>query len=104
MSCFSNKSSKHLRKSVIILSLNKDKSATSTTDMSIQYICITEDEIRMINAEKLIAEIIFFTKVIKKAVICFKILCRQLTKAYKETELHEKDSFTFFLCLLPLLQ
>ena len=58
----------------------------------------------MINVKKLIAEIIFFIKIIKKAVVCFKILCRQLIKACKETELHEKNDFTFFLCLLPLLQ
>ena len=58
----------------------------------------------MINAEKLIAEIIFFIKIIKKAVICFKVLYKQLIKACKEIELHEKNNFIFFLCLLPLLQ
>ena len=58
----------------------------------------------MIDVKKLIAEIIFFIKIIKKIVIYFKVLCKKLTKAYKETELHEKNSFTFFLCLLSLLQ
>ena len=58
----------------------------------------------MINAEELIAEIIFFMRIIKKTVVCFKVLCRQLMKACKETELHEKNSSTSFLCLLPLLQ
>ena len=58
----------------------------------------------MINAEKLIVKIIFFIKIIKKAVICFKILCKQLIKVCKETELHEKNDFIFFLCLLSLLQ
>ena len=57
----------------------------------------------MINAEELIAKIIFFMKIIKKAVICFKVLCKQLMKACKKTELYEKNSFTFFLCLLSLL-
>ena len=58
----------------------------------------------MINIKKLIVKIIFFIKIIKKVVICFKILYKQLTKAYKKTELHEKDNSTFFLCLLFLLQ
>ena len=58
----------------------------------------------MIDAEELIAKVIFFIKVIKRAVVCFKVLCKQLTEACKETELHEKNSSTFFLCLLPLLQ
>ena len=57
----------------------------------------------MINVEKLIVKIIFFIKIIKRAVICFKILYKQLMKVCKETELHEKDDFTFFLCLLFLL-
>ena len=57
----------------------------------------------MINAEELIIEIIFFMKIIKKAVVCFKVLYKQLTKACKKTELHEKNDSTFFLCLLPLL-
>ena len=104
MSCFSNKSLKCLKKSVIILLLNKDKSVISATDMSIQYICIIKNEIKMIDARKLIMKIIFFIKIIKKAVICFKVLCKQLMKAYKKTELHEKNSSTFFLCLLSLLQ
>ena len=58
----------------------------------------------MINAEKLIVKIIFFMRIVKKAVVYFKVLYRQLTKAYKKTELHEKNNFTFFLCLLLLLQ
>ena len=58
----------------------------------------------MIDIEKLIAEIIFFIRIIKKAVVCFKILCKQLTEVCKKTELYKKNSFTFFLCLLSLLQ
>ena len=58
----------------------------------------------MINTKKLIAEIIFFMKIIKKAVVCFKILYKQLIKACKETELYEKNDSIFFLCLLLLLQ
>ena len=57
----------------------------------------------MINAEKLIAKIIFFMKIIKRTVVYFKILYKQLMKACKKTELHEKNSFFFFLCLLSLL-
>ena len=57
----------------------------------------------MIDAEELIAKIIFFIKIIKKAVICFKVLCKQLMKACKEIKLHEKNDFIFFLYLLPLL-
>ena len=57
----------------------------------------------MINVEKLIAEVIFFIKIIKKAVICFKVLYKQLIETCKETELHEKNDFIFFLCLLSLL-
>ena len=58
----------------------------------------------MISAGKLIVKAIFFIRVVKRAVVCFKILCRQLTEAYKKIELHEKNSSTFFLCLLLLLQ
>ena len=57
----------------------------------------------MINVKKLIINIIFFIKIIKRAVIYFKILCKQLTKTCKKTELHEKNNFFFILCLLLLL-
>ena len=57
----------------------------------------------MINIKKLIIKIIFFIKVIKRAIICFKILCKQLMKAYKKIELYEKNDFIFFLYLLSLL-
>ena len=51
----------------------------------------------MINVKELIVEIIFFIKIIKKTVVCFKILYKQLTETCKETELHEKNNFFFFL-------
>ena len=57
----------------------------------------------MIDVEKLIIKIIFFMKVIKRAVVCFKILCKQLMKACKEIELYKKNNFIFFLYLLSLL-
>ena len=50
----------------------------------------------MINARKLIAEIIFFMKIIKKAVTYFKILCKQLTEIYKKIKLYKKNNSTFF--------
>ena len=57
----------------------------------------------MINVKKLITKIIFFIKVIKRVVIYFKVLYKQLIKVYKKIELHEKNDFFFFLCLLFLL-
>ena len=103
MSCFLNKLLKCLKKLITVLLLNRDELIISAINMNIQYVCITKNEIKMINAEELIVKIIFFIKIIKRAVICFKILCRQLMKAYKKIELYKKNDFTFFLCLLPLL-
>ena len=39
-------------------------------------------------------------KLFNKVVICCKVFCKKLMKAFKKTELHEKNEITFFLCLL----
>ena len=43
---------------------------------------------------------ILIMKLFNKIVICYKMFCKKLIKAFKKTELHEEDKITFFLCLL----
>ena len=43
---------------------------------------------------------ILIIKSFNKIVICCKMFCKELMKAFKKTELHEEDEIIFFLCLL----
>ena len=43
---------------------------------------------------------ILIIKSFNKVVICCKVFCKKLMKVFKETELHEENEITFFLCLL----
>ena len=43
---------------------------------------------------------ILIIKLFNKVVICCKVFCKELMKAFKKTELHEKDKVILFLCLL----
>ena len=54
---------------------------------------------RMRELSKL-AEDILVTKLFNKIVICCKMFCKKLMKAFKKIELHEENEITFFLCLL----
>ena len=43
---------------------------------------------------------ILIIKSFNKIVVCCKMFHKELMKAFKETELHEEDEITLFLCLL----
>ena len=43
---------------------------------------------------------ILIIKLFNKIVIYYKMFYKKLIKAFKKTELHEKNEITFFLCLL----
>ena len=79
-----------------------NKLAVSAISMSILYIYIVTNEIKMIDVKKLIIKIIFLIKVFKKAVVYFKVLCKQLIETCKKTELHKKmillSFYIYYFC------
>ena len=54
---------------------------------------------RMKRLNELVKDILI-TKLFNKVVICCKVFYKKSMKAFKKTELHEKNETTFFLCLL----
>ena len=54
---------------------------------------------RIKRLSKLVKDILII-KLFNKIVICCKMFYKELIKAFKKIELHEKNKVTLFLCLL----